>query len=137
MVTLYESHLYVQTHVFVQVPRGFMLFRPISGSDFKDPFHTVSYHCLLVELGRLRQVDFPVEVLDLEQAGPTLGAAADEFAALDLGKIAAAHVIAEIAENIRLQIEDGSDFRIAQTEHPVIEQGIDAELVGVLVDCNR
>src|SRR5690606_19521926 len=93
----------------------------VGGTNFEDTLHPGTYHCLLVELGALGKKNLCVEVLDLEEAGSTLGPAANELACLYFGKVLPPEVFRKVFADRRLQFEDRADFRIADAYHPVVQ----------------
>ncbi len=66
LIALYKAHLDVEGDVFIEVPRGLVFLSPVGGPYLEDPFHSRRNHSLLVELGRLGEVDAAVEIGDLE-----------------------------------------------------------------------
>ena len=108
----YESHFQVQADIFVEVPGGIMLFRPVGMTDLENSLEAAADHNLFVELRALSQIGLTLEILHRKELRPSFGPGSDYLGSLNFGKILLAKKFPEGPDNFRLHLEDSPDVRI-------------------------
>ena len=98
-----------------------MLLGAEGGTDLVNPVEATRHQHLLVELRRLRQVRFAVEILYREERGTPLSGRCNNLRRLHFQEAFAPQVVVHRARNSGADAEEGRDFGAPQVEIACVE----------------
>ena len=125
------GHLAVEGDELRHMTVGVGLLGTECRSDLVDAVQTGGHEDLLVELGGLGQVGGPVEVLDPEQLGSSLGSGGGDLRRVDLLEPVGADGLLDELDHDGLELEDRAYLGFAEVHEAVVETGVhlDVDLV--------
>ena len=131
VLVLDPGHLPVEGDELRHVAVGVGLLGPEGGTDLVHPVESGGHQDLLVQLGGLGEVGGPVEVLDPEQLGPSLGAGGPDLGSVHAGEPVLPDGLLDEVDHDGLELEDGLYLGLAHIHEPVVETGVhlDVDLV--------
>ena len=124
------AHFHVKAGELGGVLVGEGLFGAEYGAHFKDAVKARSHGHLLVELGALAEVGFPVEVFELKHVGAAFAGRADQLGGVDFHEVLVQAVFAHGPHQLGLGLEDQGVFVGPQVDPAVVHAAVDGGVLG-------
>ena len=136
--TFDEAHLQIQALEFRQMARRVGVFTAEHRSHSKDLLEN-AHHGLLVLLRALVQIGTLVEILDHEHIGTAFRAAHNHLRRYEFGESLFPQELTEAVHDAVSHPHDGTDPRVPQGHHPVVQQGLQLQVfhLSVVADLQR
>ena len=115
--------------------KGFL--RTEYGSDLEDALETACHRHLLIELGALRKIGFPAEILDLENVRSALAGCADELRGMNLDEILIEEALPHCIDKAGLYLKEKLVFIGAKVDPAVVEPLVDSGTLDRLLFLGR